>query len=111
MRTLLGRADAGAMLALDVYIHRLRKGIAQMAASLGGLDVCVFTGGVGENSADIRGRTAAGLEFLGVIVDTAANRDLIGDGEISADGAGARTLVVAAREDLEMTRQVRDLLR
>jgi acetate kinase len=111
MRTLLGRADAGAMLALDVYIHRLRKGIAQMAASLGGLDVCVFTGGVGENSADIRGRTAAGLEFLGVIVDTAANRDLIGDGEISADGAGARTLVIAAREDLEMTRQVRDLLR
>lgn len=110
MRELLSRTDADARLAIDVYVHRLRKGIAQMAASLGGLDVCVFTGGVGENAPDIRSRTAAGLGFLGIDVDGVANRALVGEGEISADGAGTRTLVVCAREDLEMARQVRQLL-
>src|SRR5665213_3132409 len=110
MRELLTRTDADAVLAVEVYLHRLRRGIAQMAASLGGLDVCVFTGGVGENSADIRGRAAAGLGFLGMSVDAATNRDLVGDGDITAIGAAARTLVVGAREDLEMSRQVRQLL-
>ena len=46
---------------MDVYIHRLRAGIAAMAAALGGLDALVFTGGVGEHSAAVRALTAAGL--------------------------------------------------
>jgi acetate kinase len=110
MRELLKRSDADAVLAVEVYVHRLRKGIAQMAAALNGLDVCVFTGGVGENSPDIRGRAAAGLAFLGMEVDATANRDLTGDADISAPGATARTLVVGAREELEMASQVRQLL-
>jgi predicted NBD/HSP70 family sugar kinase len=59
MREVLSRAEAGdeaARLARDVYIHRLRAGIAAMAAALGGLDTIVFTGGVGENSAEVRAR-------------------------------------------------------
>lgn len=53
MRTVLERADSGdpaARLAVDMYLHRLRAGIAGMAASLGGLDTLVFTGGVGEHA-------------------------------------------------------------
>jgi acetate kinase len=100
-----GRGEAGAVLALDVYIHRLRAGIAAMAAALGGLDVLVFTGGVGERAPEIRGRAAEGLGFLGVAVDT--ERNAAGAEEITAVGAAARTLVVEAREDLEIARGVR----
>ncbi len=61
MRALLARGDHDARLAIEVYLHRLRKSIGAMAASLGGLDVCVFTGGVGENAPDIRRRAVDGL--------------------------------------------------
>ena len=76
---------------------------------MGGLDALVFTGGVGENAATIRQRTAHGLEFLGVMVDPARNEGA-GDREIGSSHASVRTLVVAAREDLEIARQVRQLL-
>src|SRR5262249_347104 len=67
MREVEARAaagDAAAGLALEVYVHRLRAGIAAMTASLGGLDVLVFTGGVGEHSPEVRGRAADGLGWL-----------------------------------------------
>jgi len=82
-----------------------------MAAALGGLNALVFTGGVGEHSAAVRERAAAGLSFLGVELDRARNDIARGDTEIGADGATARTLVVTAREDLEIARQVRSALR
>ncbi len=113
MREIAARAQAGderARLALDVYVHRLRGGIATMAAALGGLDALVFTGGVGEHSAEVRSRAVAGLGFLDVTLDEAANRDASGDVDVSADAARVRTLVVAAREDVEIARQTRAVL-
>ena len=112
MRAILAAEEKGqaeAQLAVAVYLHRLRAGVAAMAAAMGGLDALVFTGGVGENAAAIRQRTADGLEFLGVKVDPARNEDA-GDREIGTRTAGVRTLVVAAREDLEIARQVRETL-
>jgi len=112
MREVLRRARAGegaARLALEVYLHRLRAGIAAMAAALGGLDALVFTGGVGEGSPEIRA-AAAGLAFLGLAVDRAANRRPTLDAEITAPGARARTCVIRAREDREMARQAREAL-
>jgi acetate kinase len=100
-----------ARLALDVYVHRLRAGIAAMGASLGGLDVLAFTGGVGEHSAAVREQAAAGLAFLGVELDSERNAAADGDAEISTDGSGVATLVISAREDLEIARQVRAVLR
>ena len=102
--------DAPARLALDVYLHRLRAGIAAMAAALGGLDALVFTGGVGERSAAVRAQAAAGLAFLGVALDGERNREARADAEIGADRADVRTLVLTAREDLEIARQVRGLV-
>jgi acetate kinase len=96
--------------AFDVYVHRLRREIAAMAAALGGLDALVFTGGVGEHQPAVRAAAGAGLGFLSVEVDHDRNADTAGDGEIGAAGAPAHTLVVAAREDLEITRQVREVL-
>jgi acetate kinase len=113
MRTVLARASDGdqrATLALDVYVHRLRGAIAAMTASLGGLDVLAFTGGVGEHAAEIRARAAAGLGFLGVALDPAANRAASGDAEITLPGSAVRSLVVRAREDAEMARQARGAL-
>ena len=113
MRTVLERSAAGddqALLALDVYVHRLRASIAAMTASLGGLDALVFTGGVGERSAPIRSLAAEGMAFLGIGLDDRAN-DAAGattDVEIGGSGASVRAFVVPAREDVEIARQVRE---
>ncbi len=110
MREVLTRAakdDGSARLGRDVYLHRLRAQIAAMTASLGGLDVLVFTGGVGERSPEVRSRAVAGLGFLGAHLDEARNQSVTPDAEIGAEQASVRTLVLAAREDLEIARQVR----
>jgi len=110
MREILARAaaaDTRARLARDTYLHRLRASVASMAAAMDGLDAIVFTGGVGENSAEIRQRAMNGLGFLGVAGDAAANADGTGDREIGPPGAPVRALVVSAREDIEIARQVR----
>ena len=113
MRELLELAadgDEAATLALDVYVHRLSAAVAAMAASLGGLDVLAFTGGVGEHAAKVRRRAADRLAFLGVAIDDRLNEEADGDADISAAGTGVSTVVVASREDLEMARQVRTTL-
>jgi acetate kinase len=103
------RNEPAAVLAIDVYLHHLRAGIAAMAAALGGINVLVFTGGVGEHSSAIRSRAADGLGFLGVRIDPAANAAPVGDAEITGGGL-VRTLVLQAREDLEMARQTTAVL-
>ena len=110
MREILSRAAAGdtrAELARETYLHRLRASIAAMAAAMDGLDAIVFTGGVGENSAEIRRRAMDGLGFLGVAADPASNDSGDGDREIGAPASAARALLIAAREDIEIARQVR----
>lgn len=109
MRELLARDDDAARLALEVYLHRLRAGIAAMAAAMNGVDALVFTGGVGEHAAPVRAGACAGLAFLGVALDEAENGAVASDGEIDATGAAVRVFVVSAREDLEIARQVRAL--
>jgi acetate kinase len=115
----VARGDPDAGLAIDVYIHRLAGGVAAMSAAAGGLDVLAFTGGVGENSALVRERAAQRLAFLGVAID--ADRDGGPDGgqdgdaaaadrDITAAGAAVTTLVIAAREDLQIAREARQLL-
>jgi len=105
------QGDAQAKLAFDVYVHRLRALIASMAAALGGVDAVVFTGGVGENSREVRGATVDGLGFLGLRLDRGKN-SRVGkrDVDVSAGGAAASTLVVHAREDVEVAREVRRAL-
>lgn len=113
MRTIIESAAAGesdAILALDVYLHRLRGGIASMAASLGGVDALVFTGGVGERAPVVRARAADGLGFLGVALDATRNDDGADDREIGAPGSAVRTFVIVAREDLQIAHEVRGVL-
>jgi acetate kinase len=113
MRSILqteAEGDREAGLAVEVYLHRLRAGIASMAAAMDGLDAIAFTGGAGENAAPIRGRAADGLRFLGIEIDPEANAAAHPDAEISPANARVRAFVIASREDLEIARQVRSLL-
>jgi acetate kinase len=100
------RAEDRATLAVDVYVHRLAGGVAAMTASLGGLDVLVFTGGVGENAAPVRAMAAARLAHLGVGLDDARNQVARADADIGTSDAPVRTFVVTSREDLEISRGV-----
>ncbi len=113
MREVRRAAEAGspgARLAIDVHAHRLRREIAAMAAAMDGLDVLAFTGGIGEHQPAVRAEAAAGLAFLGVAIDPARNADAAGDADISAAAAGVRTVVISAREDVEIARQTRAAL-
>ncbi len=125
LRRILASADGGdadARLAYGVYLHRLRGAVAQMVAAMGGIDGLVFTGGAGEGSARLRSDACAGLGFLGVPSVPAGPGPAAGgagagppeggagDRVLSAAGAAVAVLVVAAREDLEIDRQVREVL-
>ena len=113
LREVFAGVDAGderCRLAVDVYVHRLAAAVAAMAAALGGLDALAFTAGVGEGSPRLRGLAAQRLAFLGVELDPAANDAAAQDAVISPRGARLTTLVIRAREDLEIARQVRAVL-
>ena len=108
MRAVLVRVDAGdarARLALDVFVHRVRQGIAAMAATMGGLDALVFTGGVGEHASRVRADVCAPLGFLGVSLDPARNAASAGEAEISGPDARARVLVLPAQENWMIARE------
>jgi acetate kinase len=112
MRQILARVEEGepeASMAVDIYLHRLRAAIAAMVAAMDGLDVVVFTGGVGENEPTIRARAVEGLSFLGLRIDPASNDTGQGDREIGRPDA-TRLFCVAAREDIEIAREVRQVL-
>jgi len=109
---LAGRAagDAGAALAFDVYIHRLRAGIAAMAASLGGLDLLAFTGGVGEHLPEVRTAALAGLGFLGLDTVPEGSEPTSGHRDLTTPWAAAGCVVVATGEDLAIAAATRALL-
>lgn len=113
MRELLAAHAAGdpaAGDAFDVYVHRLCREAAGMTAALGRLDALVFTGGVGEHAPQVRDAVATRLAYLGVAVDSTANETAVADAVISIAEASVATVVVAAREDLEIAGQVRQVL-
>ena len=78
-----------------------------MAASAGGLDLLVLTGGIGEHSPEVREATCAGLGHLGIELDPAANLRTTSDGDISSQGAVTRVVVVTASEETEIAKGVR----
>ncbi|WP_433229847.1 acetate/propionate family kinase [Actinomadura formosensis] len=110
IRELAEERDVTALAALDVYHHRLRACAAAMTASLGGLDTLVFTGGIGEHDPSVRMRLAENLAYLGVSIDPGRNTSVDGDGDLTSGGAPVRTLVITAREDLEIAAGVRRAL-
>ena len=111
VHALIAAGDERARLALDVYVHRLKKYVGAYAAVLGGLDVLTFTAGVGENDAVVRAEVVDGLGFLGIELDPSSNAERSAVARaISRAGAPVTVLVVPTDEELAIARQVRDLL-
>ena len=110
MKTLLQRraSDAGAALAVEMFCYRARAAIGALAASLGGLDTLVFTGGIGEHASPVRSEICRGLGFLGIELDASANeaaREII-----SGAGSACTVRVVATDEELTIARETARLL-
>ncbi len=100
-----------AKLGFDIFIHRRCVSIAAMAASLQGLDVLVFTAGIGENSAEVRAAACARLSFPGISLDQEKNAAAKPDGDTSASDSRVRVLVIRAQEDWSIAQTCYSLLR
>lgn len=103
MREVSAHAEAGdqrCLLALDMYSYRIKKYVGAYAAAMGGIDLLVFSGGIGANNAYVRQAACHGLEFLGIAIDHERNKMTLGvEGDISAEGAKVRVLVVPTNEE------------
>jgi acetate kinase len=99
-----------AALALDAFAYQVRKTIGAYAAAMSGLDAMAFTGGIGENSASLRARCCAGLEFLGIRLDAARNQGT-GDRIVSASVSPVTVLALSTNEELVVARRAFGVLR
>ncbi len=99
------RSEPRAERAVDVYCHRIRHYVGAYYAQLGRLDAIAFTAGVGENAPEIRARSLAGLEPMGIVVDPDRNAAPGNEGRISADESAVAVLVIPTNEELEIARQ------
>ena len=102
--------NARAELARAMFLHRLVATVGAMAATLGGLDALVFTGGIGEHSAEVREAVAAGLSLPAPGSAEPDDAAATGDRDLAASDSGVRMLVIAAREDLTVLAEVRRLV-
>lgn len=102
--------NARARLALDMFTSEIRRYIGGLLVELGGLDVLVFTGGIGENGVSIRSAVCRNLEELGLVLDPAANGAARGEGPIHAESSRTQIWIVPTNEELIVARQAKELL-
>ena len=113
MRDLESAAAAGeprAVLAENMYFYRIKKYIGAYAAAMGGVDVIVFTGGVGENQANARSGACEGLEYMGVKVDLEKNKTRGVEAIISTDDSKVKVVVIPTDEELMIASDTMDIL-
>lgn len=111
LHSLVQSGDASAKLALDVYVHRLKKYIGAYHAILGRLDVLTFTAGVGENDDIVRAAACRGLEPMGIVIDLARNEGRGGPKVISTDDSPVTVVVYPTNEELAIARQSLEVIR
>jgi acetate kinase len=108
MRDLNKAAAAGderSRLALDVYVRSIRHYVGAFMLLLGGIDAITFSGGIGENGAEIRSAVCKDLSGFGVEIDEERNRTMKGDGAISTESSRVKVLVVPAYEEIIVARE------
>lgn len=118
MRILEDEAAKGsdkARLAINIFVHRIRKYIGAYAAIMGGVDAIILTGGIGENSASIRQRLLQRLDFLGLVLNDDSNLDANVNGDydvaaIHANHSRVKVLVVKTNEELKIARQTASIV-
>ena len=103
--------NARAILALDMYFYRIKKYIGAYAAAMGGVDIIVFTAGVGENQASMREEVCKNMEFLGVKFDKEKNKTRGEEAIISADDSKVTVCVIPTDEELMIATDTMNLLK
>jgi acetate kinase len=115
MREIMNAMEEGnphAQLAFEMYEYRLRKYIGAYAAAMNGVDVLVFTAGIGENCALLRVRTCSQLTYLGIKLDLAANESqILGERRISMPDSTVEVLIIPTNEELVIARDTYELIR
>ena len=98
--------DRRSHLAIEVFCYRVRKYIGAFLAAIGGADAVIFTGGIGENSAEVRARICAGLEWMGLTIDQEKNANALHgfEGKISSDDSRLAAYVIPTDEELLIAR-------
>ena len=105
-----GQGHAGAVLAVEHFVTAIRGYLASQMAVLGGADVVVFTGGIGENSVRIREAVCSDMDWCGLAIDQQANANARGEVEITGEGSRVATWVVPTNEELIVARQAAGLV-
>jgi len=109
MRELLASDVPSAVEAIDLFVYRIGRELGSLAAALGGLDMLVFTAGIGEHADRIRARVCQDAQWLGVRLDNEANR--VGGPKISTDNSSVSVWVIPTDEDMMIARHTNDLIR
>ena len=115
MRDIDDAYDAGnekAIVARDLYYNRVKKFVGEYAAEMGGVDLVVFTGGVGENSADLRRYVCRNMEFMGIKLNDSVNDVTRGTNTIiSTDDSKVKVAVIATNEELVIATDTYELVK
>lgn len=106
----VAKGDKQAILTEKMYFYRIKKYIGAYAAALGGVDVILFTGGVGENQATCRAGACGGLEFMGVKIDPVKNKVRGEEAIISTDDSKVKVVVIPTDEELLIASDTMDIL-
>ncbi|BBB93237.1 MAG TPA: acetate kinase [Methylomusa anaerophila] len=109
VETAANNGNERAELALEMFAYRVRKYIGSYAAAMGGVDVIVFTAGLGENSISMREKICNGLEFLGTSIDPVKNNIRGKEQEINVDGAKVKIFVIPTNEELVIARDTKEI--
>ncbi len=115
MREIIQQADTGnkrAQLALDIFTYRLKKYIAAYAGAMGGIDIIIFTAGIGENVPRVREKSCQNLEFIGIKIDKNKNDNTIGrEGEISESLSKVKVFCIPTNEELIIARDTAKIIK
>ncbi len=103
--------DKKSQYAFEIFCYRIRKYIGAYAAAMGGIDAVIFTGGIGENSPEVRLESCAGLEFLGIRIDETANTSSEKEKFISPTDSKTHVLVIPTNEELVIALDTKEIVR
>ena len=111
VRTAAEEGNELAKLGLDMYAYRIKKYIGSYAAAMGGVDVILFTGGIGENAGNIRSMICSELEYMGIEIEEKVNEGIFGEeAVISKDSGKVKIMVVPTDEELVIARDTKQIV-
>lgn len=107
----VAKGDSMAMLGMEMYTYRIKKYIGSYAAAMGGVDILIFTGGIGENDVITRKQVCNELDYMGMVLDEAKNDGLRGkEMDVSKSGSKVRILVIPTNEELVIAQDTKQIV-